>query len=216
MKHLYDSLCACQSEEEVKAEFCKFFKMNIFALFSSIAVFAAAVAVADDIRPVLPSVQYFDTEVVTNIAVSAQESREYCFELAFSGTASNNVEIAFGTDADGDGVLSVEEIGLSAGWDCGEWFVMNAATGERAVASAAEGVHCLGGTIRLRTGGCVREIAFRDGAVALFPTLRGTARAWAFPAGWNMVRLVGRGENVRSGELFHVAATSHGIMLRLK
>ena len=32
MKHLYDSLCPCQKEEEVKAEFCKFFKMKIFAL----------------------------------------------------------------------------------------------------------------------------------------------------------------------------------------
>ena len=32
MKHLYDSLRACAKEEEVKAEFCKFFKMKIFAL----------------------------------------------------------------------------------------------------------------------------------------------------------------------------------------
>ena len=32
MRHLYDSLRACAKEEEVKAEFCKFFKMKIFAL----------------------------------------------------------------------------------------------------------------------------------------------------------------------------------------
>ena len=32
MKRLYDSLRPCQKEEEVKAEFCKFFKMKIFAL----------------------------------------------------------------------------------------------------------------------------------------------------------------------------------------
>ena len=32
MKRLYDSLRQCQKEEEVKAEFCKFFKMKIFAL----------------------------------------------------------------------------------------------------------------------------------------------------------------------------------------
>ncbi len=31
MKHLYDSLRGCAKEEEVKAEFCKFFKMKIFA-----------------------------------------------------------------------------------------------------------------------------------------------------------------------------------------
>ena len=32
MKHLYDTLRQCAKEEEVKAEFCKFFKMKIFAL----------------------------------------------------------------------------------------------------------------------------------------------------------------------------------------
>ena len=32
MKHLYDSLRTCAKEEEVKAEFCKFFRMKIFAL----------------------------------------------------------------------------------------------------------------------------------------------------------------------------------------
>ena len=32
MRKLYDSLRLCQKEEEVKAEFCKFFKMKIFAL----------------------------------------------------------------------------------------------------------------------------------------------------------------------------------------
>lgn len=184
--------------------------------FFLIGSFVAIAVAATDIRPVLPPVEHPDTEVVTNLAVSAQESREYAFELAFSGTASNNVDIAFGADADGDGALSVDEIGLSAGWDCGEWFVMNAATGERAAVSAAEGAHSLVGAIRLRTSGRVREIAFRDGAAALFPALQGAARAWEFPAGWNMVRLIGRGENIRSGESFHVTATSHGITLRLK
>lgn len=32
MKSLYNSLLPCQKEEEVKSEFCKFFKMRIFAL----------------------------------------------------------------------------------------------------------------------------------------------------------------------------------------
>ncbi len=32
MKHLYDSLRVCAKEEEVKAEFCKFFWMKIFTV----------------------------------------------------------------------------------------------------------------------------------------------------------------------------------------
>ena len=66
------------------------------------------------------------------------------FSAAAFSNASNNVGIAFGTDAADDGALSLDEIGLSA------------------------------------------------------------------------VRLVGRGENIRSGEQFHVTATNHGITLRLK
>ena len=72
------------------------FKPKIYALFSSIAVVAATVAAATDIRPVLPPVEYPDTEVVTNVAVSAQGSREYAFELAIRLRTSGRVrEIAF-------------------------------------------------------------------------------------------------------------------------
>ena len=187
-------------------------------LFSSIAIFATMVVAAADVRPVLPSVQHLDSEVVTNVAISAsaQGSREYDFELTFSGTASNNVEIAFGADADGDGALSSDEIGISVGWDCGEWFAMNPATDERVSVDDADGVHSLVGIVRLRANGCVREISFGDGSATLFPDLQSSARFWMFPVRWNMVRLVGRGENVRSGEQFHVTATSHGLMFRLQ
>ena len=34
MRHLYDSLRACAKEEEVRAKFCKFFKMKIYTLDS--------------------------------------------------------------------------------------------------------------------------------------------------------------------------------------
>ena len=191
--------------------------MNAKLLSIISAVVATMIAVAADIRPVLPSVQHLDTEVVTNLAISAavQGSREYAFELSFSGTASNNVEIAFGADADGDGELSFDEIGLSVGWDCGEWFVMNAETDERVSVEAADGAHSLVGMIRLRTNGRVREISFGDGPATLFPALQSAALGWTFPVEWNMVRLVGRGENVRSGEQFHVTATCHGLMFRL-
>ena len=82
-----------------------------------LGVFAAMLAFVADVYPTLPPVEFLDTEVVTNVSIStpAQGGREYFFELAFVGSASNNVEIAFGEDADGDGVLSFEEVSLSAG-----------------------------------------------------------------------------------------------------
>ena len=49
----------------------------------------------------------------------------------FSGTPSNNVEIALGRDADGDGELSFDEAAVRLGWDCGVFFVERVVTGER-------------------------------------------------------------------------------------
>ena len=188
------------------------------ATVAILGLLAASAASAAVFHPVLPPVEHLDTEVSTNLAISAASrgSRECSFSLEFSGTASNNVEIAFGADANGDGALSSDEVGLSAGWDCGEWFVANAATGERLSAEASDGVHRLVGKIRLRKDGGVREIAFCDGEEALFPALSASAAEWSFPGGWNTVRLVGRGENVRSGERFQVTATCYGFVLRLQ
>ena len=74
--------------------------------------------------PEMPEAEWDDTEVVTNAALPAAraDSRVFAFTLELDATASNNVEVAFGHDADHDGVLSRGEAGLLVGWDCGEWF----------------------------------------------------------------------------------------------
>ena len=184
----------------------------------SLLLFGASSAFATNVRPTLPPVEFPDTEVVTNVAIatSGNASRDYAFELAFTGSASNNVEIAFGTDADGDGALSLDEITLSVGWDCGEWFVLNTATETRFSAVGADGVHELVGRMRLRADGQVRAISFADGTTPLFPRLADLDVAWSFPMEWNVVRIVGRGENVRTGDRFHVATSSHGIAIHFR
>ena len=183
-----------------------------------IGLIAAATASAASVAPTLPPVEFLDTEVVTNVAISdvSREARRYAFSLSFVGSASNNVEIAFGTDTDGDGALSDEEVEFSAGWDCGEWFTSNAITGERLVAEGADGSHEFVGGVYLRADGRVRAAVFRNGVASLFPALAAAAKLWSFPATWNMVRLVGRGENIRSGERFYISATVPGFAIRLQ
>ena len=66
-----------------------------------------------------------------------------------------------------------------------------------------------GGAFKAMPSDCVRTCT--STCSGCLPGKERTARCTAFPSGWNMVRLVGRGENVRSGEQFHVTATSHGI-----
>ena len=179
---------------------------------------AAAIVCAAEVAPMLPPVEFLDTEVSTNVPIPslAQRTREYAFSMSFNATPSNNVEIAFGIDADGDGALCDDEVSLSAGWDCGEWFVANAATGERLADAGADGPHELLGEIHIRADGRVKSAAFRDGTTPLFVPLAASVESWDFSAAWNMVRIVGRGENVRSGERFHISATVRGFAIRLR
>ena len=78
--------------------------------------------------PSLPEATFPDTEVSTNFsfAVGAVANRKLVFTLELQASPSNNVEVAIGCDADGDGHLSIEESDLTVGYDCGEWFVCSA------------------------------------------------------------------------------------------
>ena len=75
--------------------------------------------------PTLPSCEFADTEVSTNIPIRVNLERldKMRFVLELSPTATNDVEVLIGHDADANGVLSVEESRIAFGYDCGQWFV---------------------------------------------------------------------------------------------
>ena len=87
---------------------------------------AFAVTVSD-----LPSAEFADTEVSTNIAFVVDRSIMTRIEItvALDATPTNNVEVAIGTDGNGDGNLSVEESAYVFGYDCGTWFARSAGLG---------------------------------------------------------------------------------------
>ena len=93
-------------------------------LILSAATVAAGVAVVP-----LPAPEFADTEVSTNLVFSVGEgqNRSLVFTVELQATPSNNVEVAIGVDANGDGRLSVDESGLCVGYDCGTWFVRSSA-----------------------------------------------------------------------------------------
>ena len=72
----------------------------------------------------LPPCDYADTECSTNfqVAVDFATMSRFEFSLALDASPNNAVEVAIGTDADGDGNLSVEETAYVFGYDCGTWF----------------------------------------------------------------------------------------------
>ena len=170
------------------------------------------------VRPVLPPVEFADTETVTNLAFTAWEQglREFRFDLEFTGTSSNNVEMAFGTDVDGNGELSDGEVAVLAGWDCGELFIANNATDERVTETAAVGAHVFSCVCEMRSNGRVVNVACTNDSSAVFLDLAAAKPTWLFSPDWNMVRLVGRGENVRTGERFSAKIAQSGLFFRLR
>ena len=72
----------------------------------------------------LPAPQYADTEVATNVAISVTGERFAAmhFQLDFIASASNNVEVLVGCDANADGDLSQDEASVTFGYDAGAWF----------------------------------------------------------------------------------------------
>ena len=76
----------------------------------------------------LPQSEFADTEVSTNIAFAVERPAmtRIEFTVALDATPTNNVEVAIGTDANGDGNLGVEEAAHVFGWDCGKWFARSA------------------------------------------------------------------------------------------
>ena len=76
----------------------------------------------------LPQSEFADTEVSTNIAFAVERPAmtRIEFTVALDATPTNNVEVAIGTDENGDGNLSVEESAYAFGYDCGTWFARSA------------------------------------------------------------------------------------------
>ena len=93
--------------------------MKLVAMILILPMSAFAVTVEP-----LPQSEFADTEVSTNIGfvVDRAMMTRVEFTVALEATPTNSVEVAIGTDGNGDGNLSVEESAYVFGSDCGTWF----------------------------------------------------------------------------------------------
>lgn len=153
--------------------------------------------------PTLPVSEFADTEVSTNIVMhtSRTDSREVEIHMQLAGTPTNCLEVAFGRDANANGVLDVEETETVYGWRAGRYFIENVIGWNRIEAVAATNTPCGVIDIRLKnsaeivpryfTATCGGEAAFAELATCPPP-------AWLFRDYWNMVRVTRRGAGTPS------------------
>ena len=172
--------------------------------------------------PELPPPVFADTEVSTNVAMRAWTERMRMFNvtLSFDATPSNNVQAAFGTDESADGNLSAEEVGLTLGWDCGEWFIASADSTNRFTAAPAgtETRKELRLQMNLGADGLPRALELTDGTTPLAFAgidLSPPPPAWMFSKDWNLLKVVARGTDAQN-ETVTVELANDAVMLLLR
>ena len=116
-------------------KFCAAILVVAFLAFPAYA--GARVVVPSLPEPVRP-----DAEVCTNVALNVNAARlqSLTISVSFDACETNEVLVALGADADGDGDLAVDEADVVFGCDCGAWYRADLRTG----AASTEGSCLIG------------------------------------------------------------------------
>ena len=143
----------------------------------------------------LPPWETVDTEVSTNcpFAVEKANVKHLRIGLDCVGTPSNNVQVAFGRDANTNGVLEVGETGFAVGWDCGEWVLRDSGTNEWYAASVTTNdMKSLALDLGIARAKLRRVSATENGEVLAWEVPGGLPESLRC-AGWDTLRLTVRG-----------------------
>lgn len=155
----------------------------------------AAAHAAEVQLPPVPPPTHFDTESVTNAALPAAvaTARLLRCTVELTATPSNNVEVAFGRDADGNGALEEAEPVVRLGWDCGAWFLEGGTNRFEAVVAEPPLPARLELLLRVDERGA--PVVWSCG---VFTNLPARPPAWLFSREWGVVRLTVRGFGSRN------------------
>ena len=146
--------------------------------------------------PSMPPSEYADCEVVTNCVFDASrdDAKMFAVRIELDATPSNGVEVVFGRDADGDGILSRTEEAMAVGYDCGEWKVVNLVTGEKFTCDGASGRAALDWKLRLNASRSPRSLAATVNGQPTFTQLA-TPPPFLFDPTWNAAKIIRRGQS---------------------
>lgn len=167
----------------------------------------------------MPVSPFADTEVSTNMVINKADINYVDLKFTFCGTPTNNLEMAFGTDVNTNGVLDAEEVETRFGWRGGRYFIENALTCESFDSDAIVGSQNLSVELHLNIRSSlqqVRRIAVAGvNASAFAGILSERPPAWLWRREWNMMRMTRRGTDPPSDWLYY-KASNLGFAIRLR
>ena len=187
------------------------FQMRILAFMVSLAVLVIPVLAARVSAP--PSSPYADTESVTNVTfrTGVPGNNVFALSLELDASASNNVEVAFGYDANSDGTLDDSEAAFTVGWDCGEWFFRDIEADIADSCAGACGRKKLDWSLRLGPTSAPSRLRARAGGVSLPFVMTETM----YDPSWNVARVTVRGfEDVEA--FIRFGSATEPLVIRLR
>ena len=175
--------------------------------------------------PRQPPAVFADCEASGDTAIPSgarDNLRRFSLEIAFAATPSNNVQVAFGRDAEPpDGKLAAEETAFTVGWDSGEWFLRPAGLKARHAIAPSDNRtprrRTLRAAIRVNTSGAPTAVEFSDdtGAFEFKGLALDPPPAWLTPSNWDLLRLTVRGAAVAEEDV-RVRFLPDGAMIILR
>ena len=173
---------------------------GMFALLfaGNLLVFAAA---AKTIAiPQLPASQFADTEISTNILVNTSQKYIKAIELKFTikSHISNSFQVAFGHDANSDGVLSVRETGVVYGWGNNRLFAEDFSSGMRHEHFVDTDTFPKTCTIKIRPkkDASIKRFSADIDGETVFTALSSELPSWLYRKEWSLMRVTRRGIGV--------------------
>ena len=194
-------------------------KVKSCVLFALAAAGAFALLAVEFTVTQMPVSPFADTEVSTNMVINKADINYVDLKFTFCGTPTNNLEMAFGTDANTNGVLDAEEVETRFGWRGGRYFIENALTCESFDSDAIAGSQNLSVELHLdikTSPQQVRRIAVagvNDSAFA--GILSDRPPAWLWRREWNLMRVTRRGTDLPS-DWIEYNASHRGFAIRLR
>lgn len=71
-----------------------------------------------------------EASITQSLGVDLAEMESLTFSLELVPNATNNLEVALGSDTNADGILDLDECDRLFGYDCGKWYEKDGRTGE--------------------------------------------------------------------------------------
>ena len=165
--------------------------------------------------PTLPSSDWADTEVMTNVAINLSNSRTFSWRLEMYTSPTNNVLIALGKDTNDDGELTPSEWGTALGWDCGAWFVRYEPTGWTRTIAANADHHTLDCALRVTKNDQPSTLTFIEDGRILLELTTADMPVELFDRTWNCLAVIRRGLD-STNERASLRIEPNGFIFRLQ